>query len=109
MPVENNSTNELLANTCHLNHLLPLESIADACPAVSTNPECIHTTMKTELASIGSGVLSVIVSGDSHHGIDRIRSKSGTIQVDVDTKSGVNTINMNILLIFMAIFSIVLK
>jgi len=105
MPVESNSTNELLANTCHLNHLLPLESIADACPAVSTNPECTHTTIKTELTS----VLSVIVSGDSHHGIDRIRSKSGTIQVDVDTKSGVNTINMNIHLIFMAIFSIVVK
>lgn len=96
MPFEENSTNELLVNTCHLHHWLPLGSIAsitDVCPAVSTNPECIHTTMMTEITSMGS-----------HHGMNHIRSKSGSIQVDVDTNSGVKLTNMSILLILMMIF-----
>ncbi|CAF1378926.1 unnamed protein product [Adineta steineri] len=101
---QDNVTNELLANTCNLHQLLPFQStasIADACPIVSTESKCIHTTMKTDLELTSS---SVLISGKYHHGSEDIRSKSGTIQVDVDTKNGVNRLNISILLILMTVF-----
>jgi len=99
MPFVINVTNELLANTCGLHHLLPLESNTDVCPAVSTDSHC--ATNKNHLESTGNS--SVVISGGSQNGMDNIRGKSGTIQVDVDTKNGINSINISILLILMAI------
>ncbi len=103
MPFETNVTDELLANTCGLHHLLPFESttsIHDVCPAVSTNSQCISII---ELTSIGSGLYPVVIPNGSKYGMDIIRSKSGSIQVDVDTKNvGDNSINISILLILMA-------
>jgi hypothetical protein len=101
MPFETNSTDELLANTCHLHQLVPLNTsavLSDVCPTVSTASQCIVTTMKphSELTSIGSG--------GSGNDFDHIRSKSGSISVDVDKNNGINSKNISILLILMAIF-----
>jgi hypothetical protein len=61
----------------------------DVCPAVSTNHKCI--SFYHDLTSLDSAFNNII------------RSKSGSIQVDVDAKGGVNSINISILLILMAI------
>ena len=100
IPFEGNSTIELLEHTCNLHQLVPLDTsavITDVCPAVSTASQCVLTTMKPgfEITSIGSG--------GSEHGIDHIRSKSGSISVDVDRNNGMNSIDISIILILMAI------
>jgi len=108
VPFEGNSTSELLTDTCNLHQLLPLNSsvsITDVCPNVSTGSQCVNTRIRTnELTSTGSGLTPNVIPGGFQHGTDDIRSKSGTIQVDVDTKNGINSINISILLIVMAIF-----
>jgi len=104
VPFEGNSTSELLANTCNLHQMLPLGSsapITDVCPGVSTNPYCIYTTSKTHLEL--TSLSPMIISGGSHDKTDHIRSKSGSIQVDVDRNNGIHSINISILLILMAI------
>ena len=45
-----NSTNELLAHTCNLHRIVPLQSLAsvsDVCPAVGTDPICLQNTNTT--------------------------------------------------------------
>ncbi len=102
VPFETNVTDELLADTCGLHHLLPFESstsIHDVCPAVSTNSQCVSII---ELTSISSGLHPVVIPNGSKYGMDNIRGKSGSIQVEVDRKNGGNSINISILLILMA-------
>jgi len=97
VPFETNVTDEVLANTCGLHHLLPINSSAsmdDVCPMVSTNPKCV--SFYHDLTSLDSA-------------FDGIRSKSGSIQVDVDARGGVNSMNISILLILMAILFIQLN
>jgi len=109
MSFETNVTNELLINTCGLHQLLPLESsalVTNVCPAVSTDFHCISTINKTHFDGINSGLVPVVIPGGTQHGIDNIRSKSGTMQVEVDAKNGVTSINISILLLFMAILFI---
>ncbi len=113
MLFETNVTNELLANTCGLHQLLPFESsalITDVCPAVSTDYLCgtnkIHVI---ELTGIGSGLHPFVIPGGSQNRNDYIRSKSAIDQIEVDRKSGVNSINISILLILMAIFFVQLN
>jgi hypothetical protein len=101
VPFVNNVTNILLTNTCGLHRLLPVQSSAlmsDVCPIVSTAPHCITL----ESTSFGSGLHPIVIPNGSKTGIDNIRSKSGIAQVQ-DTKNGVNSINISILLILMAI------
>lgn len=98
MPFEANSTNELVEDTCNLHQLVPINSsslINDVCPAVSTASQCVHTTMKSHFEFTSLGL------SDFQHVI-HIGSKSGS--VDVDIKNGVNSINISILLILMAMF-----
>jgi hypothetical protein len=112
MPFESNITDELLVNTCGLHQVLPINSsalITDVCPAVSTDSECVSTNKTHEFTSNGSDLYPVVISNGSQHGIDNIRSKSGSIQVEVDRKGGVNSINISILLILMAIFFVQLN
>jgi len=106
MPFKTNVTNKLLANTCGLHQVLPLESLAsitDVCPAVSTDHQCIVNKIHHELTSNSSSLNPVVIPGGTQNGIEYIHSKSGIIQVEVDKKSGVNSINISILLILMAI------
>lgn len=109
LPFEKNVTNELLIKTCGLHQILPINSsalIADVCPAVSMDAQCILNKNHFELTSIHSPLNPILIPGGSEHGIDGIQSKSGEIQIEVDKKSGVNSINMSIMLIFMAILFI---
>jgi len=109
IPFTNNLTDELLTKTCYLHQLLPFESnvsIHDVCPAVSTDSHCMSTTIynNIELTSIHTGLLPIIIPGGSKHDIDNIRSKSGTIQVNVDKNNGITSINISIILILIASF-----
>ena len=99
VPYFGNATNELLMNTCGLQQMLPLNSsamISDACPAVSTSPSCIPIVSTTSAADS----YHTVISGGLQPDMENIRSKSGTIQVEVDTKNGVSPMKMNILLVF---------
>lgn len=93
------STNEVLANTCDLKQLLPTEltlSTADMCPAVSTNPICIRTT---KAMNVNNGGLSpTVIPGGSQANIDNVRSKSGLAAGDGDNMGNTNTLNISILL-----------
>ncbi|CAF3378608.1 unnamed protein product [Rotaria sp. Silwood1] len=106
--IEDDSSNEVLADTCNLQQLVPLDSslsITNVCPSVSTHFQCIQTTIKTHmnLTDIASGLSPTVIPDGSQHEIDTIQSKSGSIQVLVDKRNGVNSINISILLILMAI------
>jgi hypothetical protein len=104
MAYEGNSTDELLAGTCNLQQLTPHNSPAtDICPAVSTDRHCSNITLiKTHPES--ADIIPIVIPGGSVRGIDIIRSKSGKIQVDVDTNTGVvNPMKLSILLLLMAI------
>ena len=105
MPVEGNTTYELLADTCTLKRIIPIglkASVDDVCPKVSSNSKCVPkvivgaTTLHTDAGA-------VIIPGQVHNVTDGIRSKSGSAQVDVDGNTAMRTRNINILLVFLAI------
>lgn len=130
---ERDSTSQLLARTCNLHRLVPLQSLAsvtEVCPAVGTDPIChpvittttvsttnllINTTNiisstittetlnKTFVSSDDKGHLSHPIHTPQQE-IDAIRGKSGINQVDVDKQNGANSITYSILLIILAIF-----
>ena len=101
IPFENNVTNELLANTCHLQQLVPIDStlsIIDLCPNVSTSTECIDNDILNENNDLDSIDSPMVITGGARNEIDNIQSKSGNIQIDVDAKNGVNSTNISIFL-----------
>jgi len=128
---EGNSTSQLLARTCNLHRLVPLQSlatVADVCPAVGTHPIClelVNATVITTFNLINSTniILSdvttnisnktLLISDDKGHltspihipqeQIDLIRGKSGSIQVDVDKHNDAKSMTFSILLMIMAI------
>ncbi len=130
---DGNSTSQLLARTCNLHRLVPrqsLASVAEVCPAVSTDPIClqvanatviiptnllinstkiiltdveVNVSNKTIQITDEKGVLSQPIHTPQQE-IDAIRSKSGTIQVDVDTHNDAQSITFSILLMIMAIY-----
>lgn len=108
---EKNVTDILLEKTCGLHQVLPLQStasISDQCPAVSTDSKCISNKIGIEISGNNS-LNPIIIPGGSEDEINNIRSKSGTVQVEVDARGKMNSININILLIFMAILFIQLN
>lgn len=72
--------------------------MSDACPTVSTDHRCVPI----ELTNSGPGSRPVVIPGGAPGDVDDIRSKSGTIQVEVDTKNGVSSINISTLLLLLA-------
>lgn len=101
VPYLGNVTRELLEDTCGLHPILPFNSsamISDACPAVSTNPSCIPTVSTMSTAD------SIVIPGGSQVDIGVIRSKSGTTQIEVDIKNGVDGMYINLLLLFIPMF-----
>jgi len=130
---EGNSTSQLLARTCNLHRLVPrqsLASVAEVCPAVGTHPICLEIVNATIITTTNllinstNVILSdvttnisnktLLISDDKGHltnpihttqeQIDAIRSKSGSIQVDVDKHNGAKSMTFSILLMIMAIF-----
>jgi hypothetical protein len=129
---EGNSTSQLLARTCNLHRLVPrqsLASVAEVCPAVGTHPICLQLVNTTEIMTTNLFINStniilsdittnisnktLLISDDKEHlthpfhsteqEIDTIKGKSGTIQVDMDRKSGAQSMTFSILLMIMAI------
>jgi len=128
---EGNSTNELLARTCTLHRLVPLQSIAsvtEICPAVATDPICRGIQNTTTITTINQTIIllnattnvilpnattntTLLIPGDQGHLIrpaqqelDIIRPKSGAGPVDVDKHNGSETITFSILLMIISIF-----
>jgi len=132
--MKKNSTNDLLARTCNLHRLVPLQSLAsvtEICPAVATDPIC-HPLENTTIITINQTILllnttnlipsnvtintTLLIPGDKGHlgqvirtpqqELDAIRSKSGTKQVDIDdTHNGSSqTITFSILLMIISIY-----
>jgi hypothetical protein len=122
-----NTTSELLARTCNLHRLVPLNSVAtvvEVCPAVATDAEChgghptksIHTHPELQLTtdqnkSNTTKVLVIVDNGRKTHPIstpqqelDAIRAKSAHIQqVDADRRATANSIHTNSLLVLTTI------
>jgi len=124
---EGNSTSELLARTCNLHRLVPLQSVAtvtEICPAVATDAHCLDGNMTTsfktqsELEKTSKNLelttTKVLVAADKSHlthpintpqqELDAIRPKSTSVDVaDVEQRNVANSITTS-LLILMAIF-----
>jgi len=129
IPDVGNVTSELLARTCNLHRLVPLNSkatVAEVCPSVSSDAECHSETstkwiktqpdlqvIKNKSKSNTTQVLVVPIPTDGQmthpistpqQEIDAIRAKSGHVhQVDTDRHASANSINTNILLVLTAI------
>lgn len=131
---QKNSTIELLARTCNLHRIAPLQtlaSVADVCPLVGTDPICLEASTKIttivetnvpvnsttvlvgDLQINSSNQTVAVIHGDNHlshpvhsaqQELETIKSKSGNNQVDVDYRNGSVSITFNLLLMFTAIF-----
>lgn len=129
-----NSTIQLLARTCNLHRIVPLQtlaSVADVCPAVGTDPICLEgsktatkviqaivpvnstTVLVGDLQINSSNQTVAVIHGDDHlshpihsvqQEIETIKSKSGNKQIDVDSHNGSAFITFNLLLMFVAMF-----
>jgi len=121
IPEDGNSTNELLARTCNLHRLVPrgsLAKVSEICPSVATHPSCLENakTTTTNLLVNGTNVFNQTGFNSNDKGrlsqpvhtvqqeLDAIKSKSGSVQVDVDAKSSAGSTTFNIILLIMAIF-----
>jgi len=128
---EGNSTHDLLARTCTLHRLVPLQSLAsvtEICPAVATDPICLgiqntttinqttlllNTTTNLNLSNSTTNT-TLLIPGDQGHfahairtpqqELEAIRGKSGASPVDVDKRNGSETITFSILLMIISIF-----
>lgn len=109
MSYSDNKTDEILAEICDLQQLAPLESAsrtASVCPVVSTAAQCIrvpNTTTSTTWRCFESRFEKSSISGTIANVLDSIRSKAGTVQVDVDMKNGLVQLQWNLFLIIMMI------
>lgn len=124
------SIEQLLARTCSLHRLVPLQSsavVAEICPAVATDPLCQSTLNATDITVVPLLLnttlvafpqtinnQTVLVASDAHghltkpintpaQEIDAIRSKSGIAQVDIDRQNAAPSLTVNHLLLLAAV------
>ena len=128
---DGNTTEQLLARTCQLHRLVPLQSsalVAEICPAVATDARCqqnIHTASNEgsrillNATIVGhpdmvNNLTKAILNLPIDHGhlshpiptpeqeIDAIRSKSAVIQTEQDLPSGAQATTFSVLLVLLA-------
>ena len=111
MQYDSRTSSDLLAATCHLNQLAPLQSTStDMCPAVSTAAHCAamdKSSISLHVAgSNSSGVTAILIPGEASGNIDIIRSKSGSFQIKDDRSEGLRSIRLDCLLIATALLTL---
>lgn len=118
------NVDELLARTCSLTSVVPLQSIAsvsEICPPIATDPTCQNTTGSTlfsstetlkettddsmqieQTTSDGHGHLSKPIQTPQQE-IDAIRAKSANAQTYADTKNAGQSLTWNIFLLSLVV------